>query len=279
VVPTARGPGRSRPFSDTINQCRRLVVQGYKEIVLTGTHLGTYGEDRKEGKRLLDVMEALEGMAPLGRFRISSIEPLELSDAMVSFFARSSKFCRHLHVPLQSGCDDVLKAMGRAYTVAAYGGLLRRLSESIPGIRLGADAMVGFPGELPVHFERTYQVVEESPLSYLHVFQYSARPGTRAARMGQQVAPKTKKERSVRLRGLSEQKAQAFLRSFLGKTLDVLFESQRDKGTGMLTGLTDNYIRVLCDGPDSLMDALATVHIEQAGDGHATGTVLTKTDA
>ena len=271
IVPTARGPSRSRAFADVIHQAQKLVECGYKELVLTGTHLGAYGEDLHEKKGLIDVMESLETMSGLGRFRISSIEPTEISDAMISFFTRSSKFCRHLHIPLQSAADDVLKAMGRPYTVDDYLALLRRLAEHIPGIRLGADVMVGFPGESAQHFEHTYQTIEQSPLNYLHVFHYSARPSTRAAYMAEQVNPKIKKERSARLRALGEQKARAFHASFLGKTLNVLFENRRDKTTGLLTGLTDNYIRVLCKGPDSLMDTLSDTRIERLGDGYVAG--------
>lgn len=275
IVPAARGPSRSRPFADAVEECRALVRRGHCEIVLAGTHLGAYLDG---GKRLVDVVEALEEMDGLTRYRLSSIEPQEISGAMIGVLARSAKFCRHLHIPLQSGSDPILRAMGRKYTAAQYEALLGELSERMPQIRLGADVLVGFPGERLEDFEDTHCLVEQSPISHLHVFQYSARAGTRAARMGGQIDPKIKKERSALLRGLGERKARAFVEAHVGRTFRVLVEKRRDRAMGLLTGLTDNYIRVLCEGPDSMMERLVHVRLDRAEGGHALGTVLAGAD-
>jgi threonylcarbamoyladenosine tRNA methylthiotransferase MtaB len=235
-------------------------------------HIGDYGAEQ-DGAGLLEVLQAVEEVEGLHRFRVSSIEATYLTDAMIDFFARSPKFCRHLHVPLQSGDDGILKAMRRPYTRARYMDLLSRIADRIPDVGIGADVMVGFPGESDAAFRATCDVVEGCPVVFLHVFPYSPREGTPASRMPQQVDPKVKKARSAHLRQMGRQKAEAFQRRFLGTTVEVLLEGRRDSD-GTLQGVTDNYIRVLTRGPDSARNRLHPVRLERLEDGHAFGRLV-----
>jgi threonylcarbamoyladenosine tRNA methylthiotransferase MtaB len=239
-------------------------------VVLTGVHIGDYAD---EGATLLDLLRAVEEVDGLARFRVSSVEAAFLSDPLVDFLAASRKFCRHLHVPLQSGDDRVLRAMRRPYTAARYRELLATLDERIPGIGLGADVMVGFPGEDDEAFENTVRLVEETPLVYLHVFPYSPRQGTPAARIPDQVDPRRKASRAARLRELGARKADGFRRGALGGTFEVLFEGRRDPDTGLLGGLTDTYLRVFAPGPDHLMDRILPVRLDRVDGDRVIGTV------
>jgi len=270
IVPLARGPSRSRAPDNVIEEVSQLVRAGYKEIVLTGVCLGAYGGDISfeddEGEveesgggvtrqfDLLNLMAVMEQIEGLQRFRLSSMEPMDLSEGLIKFMAQSSKFCRHLHLPLQSGDDEILKRMNRPYNASQYRHLVIKLKQRIPDIGIGADVIVGFPGESEENFLNTYNLIQELPISYLHIFRFSPRKGTSACQMEDQVDEGVKKARSQALRELDRIKRRTFIMSFIGQRLPVLFENRRDKETGLLTGLTDNYIRVLADGPDELMN-------------------------
>jgi len=271
IIPFARGRSRSRTVDSTVDQVKKLVDAGYGEVVLTGVHLGDYGVDL-DGKSLLDVLEAIEQVNGLQRFRVSSIEATFVTDAMIDFFASSKKFCRHLHVPLQSGDDGVLKAMRRPYTRQQYIDLVEKLAGRIPDIGIGGDVMVGFPGESDAAFQNTYDLIANHPMTYLHVFPYSQRGKTPAARMPDQVDAQVKKERGATLRTLGEEKVSAFQERFLGKTLPVLFEGRR--GNGLLNGLTDNYIRVQAPGPDAACDKVVDVQLVHVEDGMVMGRLV-----
>lgn len=262
IIPFARGRSRSRTVDSTVAQVKKLVDVGYGEVVLTGVHIGDYGVDLEEG-HLLDVLDALEQIEGLQRFRVSSIEATFVTGAMIDFFASSKKFCRHLHVPLQSGDDGILKAMRRPYTRSQYIDLIETLASRIPDVGIGGDVMVGFPGESDAAFQNTYDLIANHPMTYLHVFPYSPRGKTPAARMPDQVNAQVKKERGAALRALGEEKVAEFQSRFLGTTLPVLFEGRR--GNGLLNGLTDNYIRVHAPGPDAVCDKVVDVklmHVE-----------------
>jgi len=263
VVPIARGPSRSRTFTSALEEVRRLAQGGYREIVLSGVRLGAYGEDLSEPLTLLDLVDAVNRIEELGRFRLSSIEPWEVPEQLIRFLASAGKFCRHLHLPLQSGDDDILRAMGRPYRASDYREQARKIVEEIPGIGLGADVIVGFPGESEDAFRRTYRLIESLPVTYLHVFPFSARPGTSAARMSGGIPPEVKRRRGQVLRDLGHRKAGAFRASLLGRRAQVVFEGRRDASTGTLIGLTDTYLRVLCDGPDRWMGHLVEVEMER----------------
>jgi threonylcarbamoyladenosine tRNA methylthiotransferase MtaB len=263
IIPFARGRSRSRTLDSTVAQVKKLVDVGYGEVVLTGVHIGDYGVDL-DGSHLLDVLESIEQIDGLQRFRVSSIEATFVTEAMIDFFVSSEKFCRHLHVPLQSGDDGILKAMRRPYTRTQYIDLIERLADRIPGIGIGADVMVGFPGESESAFQNTHDLIADHPLTYLHVFPYSPRGNTPASRMPDQIEAGLKKRRGAVLRELAEKKAIAFRGRHVGETFSVLFEGRG--GNGLLNGLTDNYIRVMAQGPDGACGKVVNVRLDRLDD-------------
>ena len=270
IIPFARGRSRSRSVEGTVGQVRRLVDVGHQEVVLTGVHIGDYADD--DGAALLELLEAVEAVAGLRRFRVSSMEATSLSDGMLDFFAGSQKFCRHLHVPLQSGDDGVLAAMRRPYTRDQYLDLVCRISARIPDVGIGADVMVGFPGESEAAFEATCDLVARGPVVYLHVFPYSIRQGTPASKMQGQVSPDAKKARAAALRRLGADKKLEFQRRFIGRTLEVLLEARREPDPGHLQGVTDNYIRVTVPCPADANEGLHEVHLTHISeDGRVIG--------
>jgi len=246
IVPLARGPSRSVAPPDVMREFARLVESGCPEVVLTGIHIGTYGSDGEAGFSLTEMLKALIASRGRTRIRLSSIEPKEVTGEMISFLGQG--LCRHLHVPLQSGDDTILASMKRNYTSHFYRELLEHIAKQVPGMALGADVMVGFPGEGDKEFLNTMQLIENSPLSHLHVFSYSPRPGTPAAEMRNQVPERIKKERSETLRTLGWEKNLAFRKMHLGATLSVIVEDKINPDTGLLAGLTDNYFRVQIEG-------------------------------
>ncbi|MDA0710339.1 MAG: tRNA (N(6)-L-threonylcarbamoyladenosine(37)-C(2))-methylthiotransferase MtaB [bacterium] len=271
IIPFARGRSRSRTLDSTVAQVKKLVAAGYREVVLTGVHIGDYGVDQG-GRNLLDVLEAVDRIEGLERFRVSSIEASFVTDAMIDFFAASEKFCRHLHIPLQSGDDRVLKAMRRPYTRTQYIDLIETLADRLPDVGIGGDVMVGFPGESDEAFQNTYNLVAQHPMTYLHVFPYSPRGKTPAARMPDQVDTHVKKARGAALRALGEEKVAEFQARFLTRICPVLFEGRNKNG--LLSGLTDNYIRVVAPGPDEASDRVVDVRLNGITDGVMVGELL-----
>ena len=253
IIPRARGQERSVPVERVIEQVRLLSRAGYRESVLIGTHLGRYGMDLEPRETLAGLCRRLLEMPELGRLRLSSIEPREVSDELIDMLAASAqarmrgefsgpaRLCRHLHIPLQSGCDSVLRRMRRPYDTAFYRELVERLVAQVPGICIGADVMAGFPGETDEEFAQTEAFLRALPIAYLHAFTYSARHGTPAAEMDAQVRPDIRKHRTHILREISEEKRQAFAESQVGQLLDVLIERADDEH---IEGTSDNYLRV-----------------------------------
>lgn len=268
IIPFARGRSRSRTLQSAVSQVKKLVDAGYREVVLTGVHIGDYGADLA-GCELLQVLKAVEQIDGLDRFRVSSIEATYVTDEMIDFFAESQKFCRHLHIPLQSGDNGILKAMRRPYTRAQYIALIEKVAKRVPGVGIGGDVMVGFPGESDAAFQNTRDLIADHPLTYLHVFPYSPRGKTPAARMANQVDPQVKKQRGAILRELGRQKVAAFQARFLGQTLPVLFENRRNGQC--LQGLTDNYIRVLAPGPNAACERIVDTRLQRIEDGVVIG--------
>lgn len=240
-VPFARGKQRSRRLESVVDQAEQIAAQGYQEIVLTGVHLGAYGLDFEPQLHLADVVEALTEVEGLTRIRISSIDPHEITPKLLELVAGEPKVCRHLHIPLQSGCDTVLERMRRRYTTADYRSIVEKAREQIPELAITTDIIVGFPGETDAEFAETMQFVEEMAFSRLHVFRYSRRSGTPAARFPNQIPATVKEERSHSLIALGEKLSEEFHQAYVGQLLEVLVE-QVEKGQGV--GLTDNYIRV-----------------------------------
>jgi threonylcarbamoyladenosine tRNA methylthiotransferase MtaB len=246
IVPLARGGSRSVGFGSVVSEFEQLVKKSCPEVVLTGIHIGSYGSDLRPATNLSELLAALISKRGYTRIRLSSIEPTEITAEFISFLGPS--LCRHLHIPLQSGDDVILRAMNRNYTSGFYREVLENISQRVPGIALGADVMVGFPGEGEKEFQNTLELVERSALTHLHVFSYSPRPGTRAAELKQQVPDQVKKERNKALRELGNKKNFDFRKKCQGSELKVVVEDKKDIHSGLLTGLTDNYLKVLVSG-------------------------------
>jgi len=258
VVPFARGKERSREVGQIISEINDLVENGYKEVVLTGVHVGRYNRD---GLSLVQLSERILNETKVERIRYSSIDPKEFSDQLIDLLSKSERICRHLHIPLQSGDDFILSEMKRDYSVEEYRVLVDMISDSIPDVMIGADVIVGFPGETDEQFENTCQFIRSSPINYLHVFSYSDRKGTEATSMPDKIPPQVIHKRSEILHSLGRKKWRSYIDRFIGKKLNVLIENRRDRKTCMLTGLSDNYIRVLLDGDDSLKNRIIPAHI------------------
>jgi len=251
IVPLARGRSRSIPPTAVLASLRRLKIAGYQEVVLAGIHLGAYGLDLEPRTTLLELLERIEAGHTPPRIRLSSLEPQEATPELVSFVSSSRKVCPHLHLPLQSGADETLRRMKRPYTAAAFRDLVLHISEQMPHAAIGVDVMVGFPEEDEGAFGQTYNLLRELPVSYLHCFPFSPRPGTPAGGMPGQVAAREKKERAKVLRQLSGEKRRAFYSRFIDKPLTLLIEHRREQG--MLRGISRNYIFCLLEGGDELM--------------------------
>ena len=263
IVPQARGPSRSLPPDDVLEGIRAFCKTGYAEIVLSGIHLGHYGRDLKPKTRLSELLARIERLTTIPRLRLSSIEPLELTDELIQHIAVSERFCRHFHIPLQSGDDQILRKMKRPYTSDDFKQLVDNIRRRIPEAAIGVDILVGFPGETDTAFSHTYEFIQALPVSYLHVFPFSARPGTPAASYTGKVAPQIIKQRSERIRRLGNAKRLQFNQQFIGQQKRVLIESSRHSTTGLLKGLTSNYITVLIDADDSLMNQLLTIRMTE----------------
>ena len=245
IVPHARGRSRSLPPERVIEHLKLLKEKGFKEVVLTGIHLGAYGLDLHPPFPLEKLFGQLEKEETPDRIRLSSIEPGDFSTELVSTLSQSNKICPHLHISIQSADDEILKKMNREYDRSFLSDLIRELHLRIPKLSVGADVIVGFPGETEEKFKHTYGFVESLPFSYLHVFPFSRRKGTPAFQFPQRVDEKEAKKRAETMRELGEQKREAFYRQFLNQELSVLVEDRKEKVTGRWKGLSRNYIPVL----------------------------------
>jgi len=266
VVPRVRGRSRSLPVAEAVRRLERLVGAGVPEIVLTGVDLGAYGRDFRPRCSLEDLVAALVVRLGTARLRLSSIDAHDVSDGLVALMrAHADRICRHLHLPVQSGDPELLRRMRRAYEVGAFASLVRRIAREIPGVALGTDVIVGFPGETDAAFERTLALVDDLPLAYGHVFRYSPRVGTPAASMDGHVPDATKSTRSRRLRELLSDKRRAFSGAFVGCDLPAVVLHTRDQGK--LVGVTDNYLRLRFDGDDGLCGRWVRLRVDSpAGD-------------
>ncbi|WP_339230382.1 tRNA (N(6)-L-threonylcarbamoyladenosine(37)-C(2))-methylthiotransferase MtaB [Aeribacillus sp. FSL K6-2833] len=276
IIPWARGLMRSRDPKEVIKQAQKLVDAGYKEIVLTGIHTGGYGEDLKDynfAQLLRDIDSEVKG---LKRFRISSIEASQITDEVIEVLKTSDKIVRHLHIPLQSGSNSVLKRMRRKYTTEFYAERLKRLREALPGLAVTSDVIVGFPGETEEEFMETYNFVKEHRYSELHVFPYSKRTGTPAARMENQVDEDIKNERVHRLIALSDQLAKEYASKFEGQVLEVIPEEPYKEApdSGKYEGYTDNYLKVVFPATKEMVGKIVKVKLTKAGYPYNEGQVV-----
>ncbi|MBI4620601.1 MAG: tRNA (N(6)-L-threonylcarbamoyladenosine(37)-C(2))-methylthiotransferase MtaB [Desulfobacterales bacterium] len=271
IIPYARGRSKSLQKEETIRSMSKLAELGYREIVLTGIHLGSYGWDLMPPTRLSNLLRSIGHEGISCRIRLSSIEPTEFDDDLIDLISSSPIICNHLHIPLQSGDDEVLKRMNRPYSSELFKELAKKLVSAMPDLNIGVDVIVGFPGESHENFTNTVSVIEELPIGYLHVFPYSRRPGTPAADFPDQVDSKTIKKRGEILRSLGSRKREEFYRRFLGRRLSVLIESKRDVGTKYLKGFSRNYIPVLIDVGEDVVNEEISVTITKIQDGKVFG--------
>ena len=274
IVPHARGPSRSLPVASVLEGIRALSVAGYHEIVLTGIHLGQYGCDLIPATNLGELLDGIDRSELIQRVRLSSIEPLELTDELIQRVADSSRFCRHFHIPLQSADDRILKKMKRPYTVDIFRQRVTKIRDQISDAAIGVDTLIGFPGETDTAFSNTYELIRELPITYLHVFPFSARPGTPAARYPDKIPPDVIKERCEKMKCLGHLKRLQFYQSFIGKEVEILVESTRHAETGFLKGLSSNYLPVLVDADDDQINKLVTVKLKDQIDDSLMGTIV-----
>ena len=263
IVPHARGRSRSMPLEQVLKEIGKLAEAGYREVVLTGIHLGAYGHDLSPAINLAAAMEQIQESRPIDRIRLSSLEPIEVTGNILNLVRQSDIFCRHFHIPLQSGDAGILKEMGRPYSPQFYSDLINKIHRLMSYAAIGADVLIGFPGESQTAFDNTYKLIEKLPISYLHVFPFSARPGTKAAQLSDKVDAGIIKDRCERLRMLGNEKRLKFYRGFVGQVLPILIETEREPSTNLLKGLSSNYLPVLVGDGDDLQNKIVDVKIQK----------------
>jgi threonylcarbamoyladenosine tRNA methylthiotransferase MtaB len=272
IIPTARGLSRSVTPREVLEQVRMLADAGYREIVLTGIHLGSYGQDLTPKIDLTALLETIARSRLIPRVRLSSLDPREVPDRLVDLIANSDVICPHLHVCAQAGDDEILKWMRRNYDGAYYRELLIKIRERLPDAALGSDIIVGFPGETDGTFHRSLEFFADLPLTYFHVFPYSSRRGTIAASLPDHVGTELKKTRAGRMRELGAMKKRDFCLRFRGRKLSVLIEEKIDRATGLRRGFSRNYLPVLVFAPGTLVNHEIEVEIEGFEEGWLRGT-------
>lgn len=272
IIPYARGPLRSRKLSEIVSEVKNLTRQGFSEIVLTGIHTGAYGQEKKELPKLSHLVAELFKIPELKRLRLSSIEPQDFTLELLEVLAGSPKFCRHLHLPLQSGDDDILKAMRRKYSAYEYLRLIDTIKEHIPDIALTTDVIVGFPGETEQQFLNSYSLIKKAGFMDVHVFKYSPRAGTPAAKMPGQVPEREKDRRSLLLINLKGELFFDYASKFTGKILEVIPEEQDDNN--FWEGHSDNYLKVKFLGNNIVRGKIYPVRITGIKDGYVEGEII-----
>lgn len=270
IVPYTRGPSRSLPIREVVEQARIFTDEGHTEIVLTGIHLGYYGKDLQENDDLLSLLDKLTLATPETSYRISSLEPLEISESLLDLMQERKNIQPHFHIPLQSANDEILARMNRRYTIEQFKNVINLCHDRLPNAAIGIDILAGFPGETDEHFTAAKKFLRSLFFSYLHVFPYSIRPGTVAASFKDQVPKNTKDLRVAELRSISNDKRNTFYQSQLQQIRPVLVEGRRDSD-GLLKGFTDNYIDVRFDGPDNLVNSVSSVRLLSVNDNNVIG--------
>jgi len=272
IVPLARGPSRSLPVDFILDQADHLIRTGFREVVLTGVHVGDFGKKGSGTSGLPALLRRLVRLDPAVRWRMSSLDPGDLGDELLHTLAEYPSICRHFHVALQSGSDTILKAMNRRHTTGEFREAVARIRDVLGPVGLGTDLITGFPDETDQRFEETRRFVESLPFSYFHVFPFSARGGTPAAGMSGQIPSRVRMERARILRSIGAAKKQAFLESFIGKTTEVLFECR--KINGRMGGFTSEYARVEIPFDPQLVNRIARVRIRNMDGQALTGEIL-----
>ena len=277
IIPAARGPSRSVPQETVVRQVKLLERNGYREIVLAGTHIGRYGRDLESGN-LETLVSTLLGACPGIRLRLSSIEVTEVTPGLLDIIRQTNRFAPHLHIPLQSGDDAILESMNRSYGAADFSRKVHEVSAAREGISIGTDIIVGFPGETEESFKRTYALVRDLPLTYFHVFSFSTRPGTPAARMPDQCKPETKKRRSRKLIRLGKRKKFAFLRSRVGSRQYALIQGPAHRSSRFSRSITGNYCEVFLKCRSEITGKIVPVTITHYSRGRLYGQCLGEFD-
>ena len=274
IIPYARGGRvRSRDLESIINEANKLANNGYKEIVLTGIHVASYGKDVKDADtNLLTVIKAIDKIEGVERIRLSSVEPLLMTDEFIDTVAKMPKVCPHFHLSLQSGCDETLKRMNRRYTTKEYKDIVDKLRQKMPNVAITTDVIVGFPGETNNEFSQTYEFLRDIELSQMHVFKYSPRKGTPAADMENQIDPQMKQMRSDKLIALNKQNFTNFAKKFEGQEFNVLFE--QNIGENKYEGLTPNYIRVIVESEEDIQGKILKTKINDVKDEYVEGILV-----
>ncbi len=265
IIPYARGTSRSASPGDVLQQITGLVKSGYQEIVLTGIHIGGYGKDLKKPLTLNDLVRRIEEETAVHRLRLGSIEPNELTSELLETVASSKVVCPHFHIPLQAGDNNVLQRMERTYSTEFFARLLERIRAKLPAAAISLDVITGFPGETEQEFDNTFKFVATLPITDLHVFPYSKRPGTPAAQFPDQVSGKVSRDRAEKLRFLAAEKHRAFAEEFIGQELEVIVESAKQDGS--LKGVSRNYLPVKVSGEASLAGQCVVVKVLSWYDG------------
>ncbi|MCT4594601.1 MAG: tRNA (N(6)-L-threonylcarbamoyladenosine(37)-C(2))-methylthiotransferase MtaB [Anaeromicrobium sp.] len=275
IIPYARGPIRSRKLEDIIKEVKRLVENGFDEVVLTGIHVASYGKDLEEGT-LLDVIKEVNKIEGLKRIRLSSIEPTIMTKEFVKTLSELDKVCEHFHLSLQSGCDETLKRMNRKYTTKEYREVVDRIRGYMPKVSITTDIIVGFPGETDEEFEKTIKFVKDIKFSQIHVFKYSPRKGTPAAKFENQVDGIIKNKRSEELISIVEKLTKEYNNKFIGQNKHVLFETKSAEEEGYYEGLTENYIKVLCKSNEDISGKVLNTKLEKIHNEIVFGSILNK---
>ena len=255
-----RGRVRSRSLDNIRDESLKLAAAGYKEIVLTGIHVGAYGRDFGSKITLVDAVKTVLDAANPLRLRLGSIESVEMSDALIDLLKSDGRICNHVHLPLQSGSDEILRAMRRPYTTKQFAQLTSRLVDEVPEISIGTDLIVGFPGETDENFSQTLEFIRSQPFAKIHVFPFSARAGTVAATMPNQIPSSTKKLRASQALEISRDKSQAFAERLIGRTVEIIAETSEG---GLVDGLTKNYVRVYLPDENISLGEVIKVRVEK----------------
>jgi len=271
IIPIARGRSRSVPVEEVLRQVHTLAQEGFKELVLTGIHLGGYGHDLKPKTDLVRLLENIADSGLIPRIRLSSLDPREVTYPLLRLMAESDVLCPHLHICIQAGEDGILRKMRRNYDTSYYRDLIWRTRDMLPTSSLGTDLIVGFPGETGEEFERSLEFLDSLPLTYFHVFPYSIRTGTVAAVLPDQVPLQVKKDRARRVRELGAKKKKEFYRQFIGTQVPVLVEQVVDKVKGLYKGYSKNYLPVLLYGQQVPVNHVMTVALEGLEGGRLLG--------
>ncbi|MCX5666008.1 MAG: tRNA (N(6)-L-threonylcarbamoyladenosine(37)-C(2))-methylthiotransferase MtaB [Candidatus Omnitrophica bacterium] len=270
-VPSVRGASISRPLNNTVEEVKTLVSKGFEEIVLTGICLGAWGGDLGEKKNIVDVLKSLCAIPGVFSIRLSSIEPKYVTDELIEYMSQNRKICRHLHIPIQSGDDEILGRMNRPYTTLGMRDLFSKVRKRIEGVGITTDVLIGFPGETDKNFRNTVNLIKEILPVKTHIFPFSKRDGTAAYDMTGAIPEDEVKKRSQSMKISAITASYLYREGFLKKLVDVLVESKKEKHYGKLTGYSDNYIKVIFDGPDSLMKRIVPVRIEEVSLSYTVG--------